>query len=96
MFLYSFLVLFEEKKSWGAMRKTTFPFSHTDPQKTHFSKKIQKVQKTHFFEKSGFPKVKSISVKKIAFFSSKWARKSENFEKIFRTDFSTRRPNTLG
>ena len=51
MFFSSFLVLFEEKKIRGGMPKSTFPFSHTDPQKTHFSKKKFFGQKTHFFRK---------------------------------------------
>ena len=42
MFLYRFLALFEERKSWGAMPKLTFSFSHTDPRKTHFFEKIRK------------------------------------------------------
>ena len=65
--------IFEEKKSWGAMPKSTFPFSHTDPQKTHFSKKFQKVQKTHFLrfrKKSGFRKKFLSRTKRIVFLST--------------------------
>ena len=87
MFLYSFLALFEEKKSWGPMLKSTFPFSLTDPRKNHFSKNFQKSQKMHFFEKSGFRVEFLSSAKKFAFLSTFLARKVENFEKIFPTDF---------
>ena len=70
--------------------------SRIRPRETHFSKKFQKVQKTHFFEKSGFPKWKSISAKKFAFFSPFWARKSATFEKKFPTRFFDQPPSVLG
>ena len=78
MFFSSFLVLFEEKKIRGAMPKSTFPFSHTDPQKTHFSKKKFFGQKTHFFRKKKL-------LGKVKIFCSKAAKSTKNT--MQKTDF---------
>ena len=90
MFLYSFLALFEEKKSWGPTLKSTFAFSLTDPRKNHFFEKNFLVNFCHFrpLEKSGFRQKFLSSAKKFAFLSTFLGRKVENFEKIFPTDFS--------
>jgi hypothetical protein len=60
MFLGRFLLLFEEKKTRGAMPKSTFPFSHTDPQKTHFFEKKFFGRFFDIFEKSKFSKIENL------------------------------------
>ena len=79
MFLYRFLALFEERKSWGAMPKLTFSFSHTDPRKTHFFEKIRK-HGARLVEKSLFENRKIQNLKS-DFGCLGWVQKSKSGSK---------------
>ena len=91
MFLYRFLALFEERKSWGAMPKLTFSFSHTDPRKTHFFEKIRK-DESRLVRKSLFENRK-IEISKSVFGCLGWVRKSKSVKKwVKNVDFFSRAP----
>ena len=80
MFLYRFLALFEERKSWGAMPKLTFSFSHTDPRKTHFFEKIRK-DESRLVRKSLFENPK-IEISKSSFGCLGWVRLGSKIQKV--------------
>ena len=91
MFLYRFLALFEERKSWGAMPKLTFSFSHTDPRKTHFFEKIRK-HGSRLVRKSLFenPKIEISKSSLGVWVGFGWVRKSKKWLNL--VDFFSRAP----